>query len=148
VEKLIKTTAIGLTVALGAAGISTASNAAWPEKAITMMVAFKAGGGADTLGRIVANAISKKHGWKFIVKNKSGAGGAVMAKALKREKADGYTIGMSVSGPFAFDTIYKPKIGFTANDFTYLGSIAKFQMAILAMKDKGWKTLAEAMKAG
>ena len=130
-----------------AAAFALPAQAAWPEKPITMLVGFKAGGGADTLGRIVSKTIAAKHGWKFVIKNKSGAGGGVMAKALLKEKKDGYTIGMAVGDPFAFDTVVKKNLGYTADDFVYLGSIAKFQMGIMAMKDKGWNTLDDAMKA-
>lgn len=122
------------------------AQAAWPEKPITVYVGFKAGGGADTLGRIVAKAIEKKHGWKFIIKNKAGAGGAVMAKTLLKMPKDGYHVGMAVTDPFGFNTVVK-KTGYGPDDFAYLGTIAKFQMGILAMKDKGWKTLEDAMKA-
>jgi len=133
--------------AVAAMTIAGPAQSAWPEKPITMLVGFKAGGGADTLGRIVAKAITAKHGWKFIIKNKSGAGGGVMAKALLKEKKDGYTVGMAVTDPFGFNTVVKKNIGYGPDDFVYLGSIAKFQMAILAMKEKGWNTLADAMKA-
>ena len=145
---MTRTFTLAAPVALAAASLlALPAQAAWPEKPITMLVGFKAGGGADTLGRIVSKAITAKHGWKFVIKNKSGAGGGVMAKALKKEKKDGYTIGMAVADPFAFNPVVKKNIGYTADDFVYLGSIAKFQMGILAMKEKGWNTLDDAMKA-
>lgn len=145
---MTRTFALAAPVALAAASLlALPAQAAWPEKPITMLVGFKAGGGADTLGRIVSKAITAKHGWKFVIKNKSGAGGGVMAKALLKEKNDGYTIGMAVVDPFAFNPVAKKNIGYTADDFVYLGSIAKFQLGILAMKDKGWNTLDDAMKA-
>lgn len=131
---------------IGATVLPTAAVAAFPEKPIKVLVAFRAGGGADTLARLVTRAIEKKHGWKFVVQNKTGGGGAVMAKSLVKEKADGYTIGMSVSPFFGFATVYK-KTGVSAGDFAYLGSIAKFQMGLMAMSDRGWKTLDEAMAA-
>ena len=145
---MTRTFTLAAPVALAAASLlALPAQAAWPEKPITMLVGFKAGGGADTLGRIVSKAITAKHGWKFVIKNKSGAGGGVMAKALKKEKKDGYTIGMAVVEPFAFNPVVKKNVGYTADDFVYLGSIAKAQMGILAMKEKGWNTLDDAMKA-
>ena len=145
---MTRTFTLAAPVALAAASLlALPAQAAWPEKPITMLVGFKAGGGADTLGRIVSKAIAAKHGWKFVIKNKSGAGGGVMAKALKKEKKDGYTIGMAVVEPFAFNPVVKKNVGYTADDFVYLGTIAKAQMGILAMKEKGWNTLDDAMKA-
>ena len=145
---MTRTFTLAAPVALAAASLlALPAQAAWPEKPITMLVGFKAGGGADTLGRIVSKAIAAKHGWKFVIKNKSGAGGGVMAKALKKEKKDGYTIGMAVVEPFAFNPVVKKNVGYTADDFVYLGTIAKAQMGIMAMKEKGWNTLDDAMKA-
>ena len=137
---------VAAAVLAAAALPAPAAQAAWPEKPITMYVAFKAGGGSDTLGRIVAKAIEKKHGWKFIIKNRAGAGGTVMAKAMLKAPKDGYTIGMGVTDAFGFSTAMK-KTGYTTDDFVYLGSIAKYQMGILALKTKGWNTLEDAMKA-
>ena len=145
---MTRTFTLAAPVALAAASLlALPAQAAWPEKPITMLVGFKAGGGADTLGRIVSKAIAAKHGWKFVIKNKSGAGGGVMAKTLKKEKKDGYTIGMAVVEPFAFNPVVKKNVGYTADDFVYLGSIAKAQMGILAMKEKSWNTLDDAMEA-
>ena len=145
---MTRTFTLAAPVALAAASLlALPAQAAWPEKPITMLVGFKAGGGADTLGRIVSKAITAKHGWKFVIKNKSGAGGGVMAKTLKKEKKDGYTIGMAVVDPFAFNPVVKKNVGYTADDFVYLGTIAKAQMGIMAMKEKGWNTLDDAMKA-
>ena len=145
---MTRTFTLAAPVALAAASLlALPAQAAWPEKPITMLVGFKAGGGADTLGRIVSKAIAAKHGWKFVIKNKSGAGGGVMAKTLKKEKKDGYTIGMAVADPFAFNPVVKKNVGYTADDFVYLGTIAKAQMGIMAMKEKGWNTLDDAMKA-
>src|SRR5690606_29451349 len=110
--------------------------AAFPDKPITVLVAFRAGGGADTLARLIAKAIEKKRGWKLVVKNRAGAAGAVMAKAMMREKADGYTIGMSVSPVFGADPIYKTSSDFGADDFTYLGTVANNQMAVVALASK------------
>jgi tripartite-type tricarboxylate transporter receptor subunit TctC len=121
--------------------------AAFPDKPITVLVAFRAGGGADTLARLITKAIEKKLGWKFVVKNRTGGGGSVMAKVLMHQKPDGYTIGMSVSPVFGADPVYKKKLGFGADDFTYLGTVANFQMAVVALPGKGWKTLDDAMAA-
>ena len=145
---MTRTFTLAAPVALAAASLlALPAQAAWPEKPITMLVGFKAGGGADTLGRIVSKAIAARHGWNFVIKNKSGAGGGVMAKTLKKEKKDGYTIGMAVVDPFAFNPVVKKNVGYTADDFVYLGTIAKAQMGIMAMKEKGWNTLDDAMKA-
>jgi tripartite-type tricarboxylate transporter receptor subunit TctC len=139
-----------LACVAAAAGILAApahGRAEFPEKPITVVVSFQAGGGVDTLARLILKAIEKKRGWTIVVKNRPGGGGAVMAKELKREAADGYALGFSVSQVFSSDPVYKRDPGYGSDDFTYLGTIAAFQMAAVALSDKGWKTLDDAMRA-
>ncbi len=73
------------------------AQAAWPTKAITMVVPFPPGGLADLVARPVAEALSRELGQPVVIENKAGAGGGIgMAQAAKA-KADGYTMLMALS---------------------------------------------------
>ena len=88
----------GIVMAALAASITTATAAEWsPSGPIKLMIAFRAGGGVDTQARMIAEDLQARHGWKIIPENLAGKGGAVMARALITEPADGLTIGMTVS---------------------------------------------------
>lgn len=105
--------------------------AAWPDKPITMLVGFSAGGGADTLARLVAKSLQQQIGEPVVVQNRPGGGGAVMASLLKLDKPDGYTIGFSAdvtfdSSPWVSHTTYK------ASDFSYLTTVTELQDALVA----------------
>src|SRR2546427_4282050 len=61
-------------------------------QAITVVVPFSAGGGADNAARIIAKALGEVSGQTVVVDNKAGASGAIGAALVARAKADGYTV--------------------------------------------------------
>jgi len=129
-----------------------AANADWaPDKSVTMMIMFPPGGGGDVFARAVAAHLEKVEGWNVVVDNKPGGGGAAMAKILKDEAADGYTFGMAVTETYGFGPTLNPKVGFTVDDFTHLGSIANTQIGWVVPGDAPYNTLndlVEAAKSG
>jgi tripartite-type tricarboxylate transporter receptor subunit TctC len=114
-----------------------------PTKPIKMLVAYNAGGGADTLARLVADAMEKKYGWTVVVENKPGAAGGVMLTQLKLARPDGYTIGMAVTGALTTNPLIVKGLTYTPDDFTYLGTVAKTQMVLMAKKDAPFNNLDE-----
>jgi tripartite-type tricarboxylate transporter receptor subunit TctC len=69
----------------------------WPTRTVTMVVPFPPGGVADTVGRPVAESLSRTLGQTVIIDNKAGAGGAIGMAAVARAKPDGYTLLMALS---------------------------------------------------
>ena len=86
-----------ISVLITVLGISVAQ-AAYPDRPITLIVPWSAGGGSDTSMRMLAEQLSKDMPVPVIVVNKTGAGGAMGTKAMCDAKPDGYTIGMVGSG--------------------------------------------------
>jgi tripartite-type tricarboxylate transporter receptor subunit TctC len=86
---------LGVTVV----GVPVVANAqaAWPSRAITMIVPFPPGGLADIVARPVAEALSRELGQPVIIENKAGAGGGIGMAAAAKSKADGYTVLMALS---------------------------------------------------
>lgn len=84
--------AAGLLVACSAATFAAApAMAAWPDKPITFVAPFSAGGANDLVARIIAKAVGKTLDQPVIVENRPGAGGVVGAAHVARSAADGYT---------------------------------------------------------
>ena len=79
----------------------TEAMAAWPEKPITLLVAYSPGGGTDVVARAIAPYLEKYLGGgaKILVTNRAGAGGEVGMAALANAPADGYTIGFVNTPP-------------------------------------------------
>jgi tripartite-type tricarboxylate transporter receptor subunit TctC len=79
----------------------------WPERPVTIVVPFQAGGSADLLARIVAQQLQAELGTPFVVENRSGAGGSVGTNYVAKAAADGYTF---LLGTFS---------GIVLNEFVY-----------------------------
>ncbi|UCF92001.1 MAG: tripartite tricarboxylate transporter substrate binding protein [Desulfobacterales bacterium] len=87
--------ALGVTVLMMAAGGWTAASAAdYPQRPITLICPWGAGGGTDAVSRIIATLLKKELGVPVNVVNRTGGSGAVGHTAMATAKPDGYTIGM------------------------------------------------------
>ena len=122
--------------------------AAWkPSGPLNLMIAFSAGGGADTQARLIATELETKQGWKIIPQNVTGKGGAVMARKLKTQPNDGLTIGIAVTETFGYNMLAAKKAGYAPGDFTFITTTASSQMALVGRSDRGWKTIHDVIAA-
>ncbi len=143
---MIRTVA-ACALALGLA-VSTSAAADWtPPGPIKMMIAFAAGGGADTQGRMIAEELEARHGWKIIPEQVTGKGGSVLAQAMVDQPNDGTVIGLLVTESIGYNMVVADDPGYTVDDFTYLTTTAGFQMGVVAKSDKGWNTFADVVAA-
>src|ERR1700754_1444432 len=78
-------------IALLALVSSTAQAQTWPTRPVTMIVPYAAGGPVDTVGRIMAQALTEELGQQVIVENVGGAGGMTGANRVAKGTPDGYT---------------------------------------------------------
>jgi tripartite-type tricarboxylate transporter receptor subunit TctC len=135
---------MGAWIAAVALAVAPAQAQTYPERPITLIVPFAAGGAADTTGRIMADAMSKHVGQSIVVENISGAGGAVGSLRGKNAKPDGYTIGLGHMGTHAASVGINPKLGFDPRkDFDYLGLVSTTPNIVFVRKDFPANTLAE-----
>ncbi len=117
-----------------------------PPGPVKLMIAFAAGGGADTQARLVAEDIEAKLGWKFIPEQVTGKGGMNLAMALKDQPADGTVIAMVASETLGYN-MRAANAGVTPADFTAISTTAGFQMGVVAQSAKGWKTFDDVIEA-
>jgi tripartite-type tricarboxylate transporter receptor subunit TctC len=132
--------AVGLAAAAGLA----AAQGAYPTHSITMIVPFPPGGLADTVGRPVADAMSRQLGQPVVVDNRGGAGGGIGMAQVAKAAPDGYTILMALSSysvlPEA-DTLLGRQQMYS---YSSLKPIARFTAdpTVLAVRaDSPWKTV-------
>ena len=87
----------------------------WPTKSVRIIVPFAAGATPDLVARLIADYLHDKLGQPFIVENKPGASGNTGTDAVAKADPDGSTIGVSIGGPLAINTLlfsnlpYDPK---------------------------------------
>ena len=94
----LTSTAFGAALALGGAMLAPAAMAAdYPDRPIEMIVTFGPGGGADLMGRTMAQLLQEPLGVPVPVSNVGGASGNAGLTQLRTNPADGYTIGTLIS---------------------------------------------------
>ena len=87
----------------------------WPSKGVKIIVPFGAGSTPDVVARLIADHLQKKSGQPFVIENKPGASGNTGTDAVAKAAPDGTTIGISIGGPLAINTLlfsqlpYNPK---------------------------------------
>ncbi|MEW6450757.1 MAG: tripartite tricarboxylate transporter substrate binding protein [Pseudomonadota bacterium] len=98
---------------------------AYPNKTITMIVPFAAGGSTDVIGRVVGEGLARVLGQPVVIDNRGGAGGSIGTAAIARAQADGYTIGMGTASTLAINpAVYKNLTFDVLTDLTPVGNIA------------------------
>jgi tripartite-type tricarboxylate transporter receptor subunit TctC len=94
-------------VALAAAHATPADAQSYPERRITFVVGFAAGGFADSVARIIGQHASKVLGQPVVVENRGGAASNIAARAVASAPADGYTVLVSTTSLTVNATLYK-----------------------------------------
>ena len=129
----------GITLAAGAAAAQD-----YPTRPITLIVPFPAGGGVDTIGRVVAERLSAALGQPIIVENRGGAAGVIGTRAAARATADGYTLAMATSGTTSINPNIYAEPGYDiARDFRPIGLVAAIPIVVMSHPSYPAKTIAE-----
>jgi len=131
-------------LALLTAFTGAASAQDWPNRPMTMVVAYAAGGPVDTIGRIFAQRLSEILGQQVLVENVGGAGGMVGASRVAKAAPDGYTFLFGGLANLAQNqTLYKQPLYNAATDFTPVGLVTDSPRVLITRKDFPASTLAE-----
>ena len=119
------------------AGVATPAAAQdFPNRPVTMIIPFAAGGPTDVLGRIVGARMSEVLGQQVVIENVGGAGGMTGAARVAQSAPDGYTIGLGTVGTHAQgQSLYKKPLYNAATDFTPVALIAEVPIVLIARKD-------------
>ena len=133
----------GILAGFALFGVSPIGAQEYPNKVITMIVPFTAGGPTDTVARLLGVPMTKMVKQQVIVENVDGAGGTIAANRVAKATPDGYTIlihhiGMSTAPALYRKLPYKP-----LEDFEHIGLINEVPMTLVAKKDFPAKDLKE-----
>lgn len=102
--------AVAALLAMSPAATPTAFAQGWPAKPVKLFVPFGAGSTPDIVARLLTDYLQTKTGQTFVVENRAGASGNTGTDAVAKAEADGYTIGISIGGPLAINTLLFSKL--------------------------------------
>jgi tripartite-type tricarboxylate transporter receptor subunit TctC len=140
-----------LFTALGCAALSLgafAQTAGWPEKTVTIVVPFPAGGSTDMVARAMALQMQTRFGQPFVVDNKPGATGTIGAGFVKRAAPDGYTLLVSSLGAYAVTPHLQKNVPYDATkDFDYISVPVQAPNVLVASPGQKAATVAEVVAA-
>mgnify|MGYP006183571317 FL=1 len=130
------------TIALAASAQTAATP--WPEKPVTVVVPFPAGGSTDMVARAMAQHMGDKLGQNFVVDNRPGATGTLGAGAVKRAAPDGYTLLVSSLGAFVVAPHLLKSVPYDAlKDFDYITVPVQAPNVLVAAPNQKARTVQE-----
>ncbi len=130
---------VAVIAALVCTPVDPAAAADYPVRPITLIVPYPAGGGADAMGRIIAQNLSPALGQQVTIENRPGAGAVIGTRAAAKATPDGYTLVMMLTG------ISLPaNTGYDLNkDFAPVGLISSTPIVVMAHPSLPAKSLAD-----
>ncbi|WP_377158999.1 tripartite tricarboxylate transporter substrate-binding protein [Roseateles sp. UC29_93] len=134
----------GIAVALGV--VTTLARAEFPDKPVTLIVPFAAGGPSDKIARDLAEALRKKLGQTVIVENVGGAGGTLGTSRVAKAPPDGYTLLVHHIGFATAPSLYRKLPYKGIDDFAFLGLINEAPSTLIAKPSMPAKTFDELRK--
>ena len=128
----IATNAVIALIAIAALAAPQAARAEYPDKPIRVIVPFPAGGGGDTLARMVLSKVAAQQGWTLVIENRAGAGGNIGTEAAARSAPDGYTLAYGTQGTFAVNHALYKKTGFDPiKDFEPISRFSQIALLVV-----------------
>lgn len=105
--------------------LSAASAQDYPNRTITLVVPYAAGGGLDVFARVIAPRLAERLGKPIVIENRPGGGTVIGARSVARADADGYTLMLGTSTPLAIAATLHKNLGYDPEkDFVPIGLVA------------------------
>lgn len=111
------------------------AQSAWPERPVTMVVPYSAGGPTDVVARMLAIPMSRALGQPVVVENTVGAGGTIGPARVAKAQPNGYTVLIHHMGMATAPALYKRLPYDPLKDFEYIGQVMDVPMTLLSRKD-------------
>jgi len=115
-------------------GVAAAED--WPTKPVRVIVAFAPASTPDIVARLVSDKLAQRIGKPVIVENKAGAAGNIGTDAVAKAAPDGYTIGVTISGPLAANTLLFKKLPYNPQTDLEPVTIAATQPSVLVVSQQ------------
>ena len=133
-------------IAALAVGFAGAALAEYPEKPVTIVVPFAAGGPTDKVARDLGDVLRKQLNQPVIIENVGGAGGTLGAAKVAKAAPDGYTVLLHHIGMATSPALYRKLPYDTLGDFEYIGMVNEVPMTLVGRSTLPANNMAELMK--
>lgn len=118
------------------------AHATYPDRPITLIVPFAAGGGADATGRAIAHYLEKRLKQPVVVVNRGGAGGQIGFTATAKAKPDGYTIGIVTAPNLVVFPMQRPT-QYKLSEFALIANLVEDDGMFFVRKDSPFKSMTD-----
>ena len=134
---------LALSAALIALGlVSAVSQAAYPDKPVTIVVPYGVGGSSDAQARVVAQALSKKWNQPVVIDNRAGGQTVIGTNLVAKAKPDGYTI-LYVAFAWISNQFLIKELPYKASDLSPITTLGTYPLALMVRSDVPANTVAE-----
>ncbi|GAB1579780.1 Bug family tripartite tricarboxylate transporter substrate binding protein [Bordetella petrii] len=135
-----------LAAAVALTACASLAQAAFPERPITIISPFPAGGATDVLTRILAERMGKALDQTLIVENKAGAGTTIGAAYVARAQPDGYTILMATNSTLVTNRFLYKSLPYDPDGYAPIGMVGIGPLVLLSNDKHGFKSTADVVK--
>jgi len=139
--------ALGVCV-LSLLGLAVALAATFPDRSVTVVVPYPAGGATDVIARLVAEKLAIEWGQQVIVNNRPGAGTTLAAEAFSRTPGDGYSLFMTTAAHTISASLYKNLAYDPIKDFAPITLVATIPLVLVTTATLPAKNLSELIELG
>jgi tripartite-type tricarboxylate transporter receptor subunit TctC len=137
-------TSLAIALAGSLWALAPAAAQDWPTKTVRIVVPFGPGSTPDMVARLIADRLQHKLGQSFVIENKPGASGNLGTDAVAKAEPDGATIGVSIGGPLAINTLLFSKLPYDpAKDIAPITQLITQPSALTVNSGLGVNSVAE-----
>jgi tripartite-type tricarboxylate transporter receptor subunit TctC len=142
--KPLRAAVAAFAVTIGFTGPDALHAQSYPMRSVTLIVPSAAGGGTDTIARLIGDQLSKQLGQGFVVENRTGAGMLVGTTAAAKAAPDGYTLLVGLTGNMSVNSSLFAKLPYDPlADFTPVAMLANYPFLVVVNNDFPAKSIKE-----
>ncbi|WP_426954779.1 tripartite tricarboxylate transporter substrate binding protein [Muricoccus radiodurans] len=138
---------IVLAAALALIALLQPAAAQWPERPVTLVQGFGAGGNADTIARVIAGPLSTALGRPVVVEARTGAGGNIASEYVARSRPDGHTLVLLTGGHAVSAAVYRRLAFDPVEDFAFVSTVSVFPFVVATRADGPFASLPDLIAA-
>jgi len=140
----LRAAVIAIAATIGSAGPAAVHAQTYPARAVTLIVPSAAGGGTDTIARLIGDQLAKQLGQSFVVENRTGGGMLVGTTAAAKAAPDGYTLLVGLTGNMSVNPSLFANLPYDPlADFTSVAMLANYPFLVVVNNDLPAKSIKE-----